>query len=98
MSFSFRQLFVGTSIALVGACQAPTPLYSPNAPPKIKEACTLTERRCTECHDHDRIIDAHLNAGEWATLVERMRQMPGSTIRPDETDIILRCLLATDTQ
>ncbi len=52
----------------------------------------LTERRCTACHDRDRILEAHLSPSEWPALVERMRQMPGSTIAPAETDLIVFCL------
>jgi hypothetical protein len=85
-------------VALV-ACQAPPALYPPSAPPDIREACALTERRCTECHDRDRILDAHnKNREDWDATIERMRQMPGSTIRPEETETILHCLLyRTDT-
>ncbi len=87
-----RYVLVGTWIALV-ACQAPAPMYTPSAPPEIRDACSLTERRCTACHDRDRFLDARKSRDEWSATIERMRQMPGSTIRPYEAAVILHCLL-----
>jgi hypothetical protein len=75
------------------ACQPAPSLYSPSAPPDIRDACTLTERRCTQCHDRGRIVEANYGRAEWMSTIERMRQMPGSTIAPYETDTILHCLL-----
>jgi hypothetical protein len=92
LSFLDRTYSLVICLALA-ACQPAAPLYEPSAPPDIREACALTERRCTACHDRDRIVDAHFTRDEWPRTVERMRQMPGSTIAPNETDIILRCLL-----
>lgn len=92
MQLSFLRLFAATCIALF-ACQSASPLYPPTASSEIREACTLTHRRCTECHDQDRIVDARKSSDEWAATIERMRQMPGSTIRPDETSSILNCLM-----
>lgn len=91
--YPHRYLLLVVGWLVVGACQASPPLYPPSAPPEIREACALTERRCTACHDRERIVFAHKTRDEWPLTVERMRQMPGSTIRPDETDTILRCLL-----
>ena len=79
-------------LVLVG-CSEPPPLYPPSAPPEIVAACAVAERRCSECHDRDRIINAHKNREEWESTIDRMRQMAGSTIRPDEADVILRCVL-----
>ncbi|HEY4180247.1 MAG TPA: hypothetical protein VGM90_25565 [Kofleriaceae bacterium] len=79
--------------AMIAACGEPTPLYPSSAPSDIHEACSVAERRCSECHDRDRILTAHKTREEWASTVERMRQMPGSTIRPEETDVIMKCLL-----
>ena len=82
----------------IAACQPTPPLSSPSAPPEIRDACALAERRCTQCHDRNRIVDAHFSRDEWVSTVERMRQMPGSTIAPYETDTILRCLTQLDAQ
>ena len=84
-------VLAGVLFGAVG-CTEPAPLYPPSAPPEIVEACAVAERRCSECHDRDRIATAHKTREEWESTVDRMRQMPGSTIRPDETEVILRCL------
>ena len=83
---------VGCIVLALTACTEPPPLYPPTAPADIQAACALVERRCSECHDRDRIVAAHKTREEWASTVELMREMPGSTIRPDETPVILRCL------
>lgn len=87
----FRFHVLAAVLTLVG-CTEPAPLYPPSAPPEVVAACAVTERRCSECHDRDRIVTARKSPQEWASTVDRMRQMPGSTIRPDETEVILRCL------
>jgi hypothetical protein len=97
-SFLHRNVFaVSLAVAAIGlaiaACAPVPPFYEPTAPADVREACKLTERRCTACHDRDRIVNAHYSREEWPTIVERMRQMPGSTIAPTETDTILHCLL-----
>jgi hypothetical protein len=95
----FHRRYLGftclTAVALIAAiaCQPAAPLYSPSAPPDVREACTLTERRCTQCHDRGRIVEANYGRAEWMSTIDRMRQMPGSTIAPYETDTILHCLL-----
>ncbi|HEY1556509.1 MAG TPA: hypothetical protein VGF94_16855 [Kofleriaceae bacterium] len=86
-------MFVALWLALT-ACQPAPSLSSPSAPPDVRSACALAERRCTQCHDRGRILDAHFSRDEWASTIERMRQMPGSTIAPYETDTILHCLLS----
>ena len=74
------------------SCQEPPPLYPATAPAEIREACAVANRKCTACHDRDRIVYARHNQAEWRTTVERMRRFPGSGISPDEVEIILRCL------
>jgi len=86
-----RSLFVAA--AMVGACSDAAPLYPANSPPEIVEACTLTQRKCTACHDRDRIVDAQMTTSEWRETVDRMRRFPGSNISPSEGEIVLRCLL-----
>jgi hypothetical protein len=94
---SHRGYQLGLACLALVACQAPAPLYSPSAPPDIREACTLTERRCTQCHDRGRIVEASFGRAEWMSTIDRMRQMPGSTIAPYEIDTILHCLLQRST-
>jgi hypothetical protein len=80
------------SLLAILSCQEPPPLYPASAPPEIVEACAVANRKCTACHDRDRIVYARHNQAEWRTTVERMRRFPGSAISPDEIEIILRCL------
>ena len=67
-------------------------MYPASAPPEIREACAVTSRKCTACHDHERIVSARQTPLEWRTTVERMRRYPGSAISPADIEIILRCL------
>jgi hypothetical protein len=87
-----RRVVLGASIALA-ACTETAPLYPSNAPRDVVAACELTQRKCTACHDKDRIVTARYSAEEWRETVEEMRLLPGSTITAAERDIILRCLL-----
>jgi hypothetical protein len=85
-------LFTGAVIAVVSACTEAPPLYPPTAPPEIREACALTSRKCTQCHERDRIVYARHSSSEWRVTVERMRKFPGSAIYPADIDVIMRCL------
>jgi hypothetical protein len=87
-----RRALLVVSVAL-GACTEPAPLFPSNAPPDVVSACEVTQRKCTACHDKDRIVTARLSPQEWRDTVEEMRLLPGSTITAAERDIILRCLL-----
>lgn len=61
--------------------------------PDIERACELTGQRCTRCHDIDRVLNAHINhPRHWERIIERMRMMNASGIRPDDGPVILRCL------
>jgi hypothetical protein len=65
-----------------------------DAPPEIRASCELTVNRCTRCHTLDRIVDAPADDPQfWRSAVRRMRLKPGSGIRPDEEDPIVRCLI-----
>ena len=92
LSIPLRYL-LATPLVVVLACQTTPPLFPPTAPPEIREACALTEQRCTACHERDRIIYADHTPDEWRNTVERMRRLPGSSIAPSETATILQCLL-----
>ena len=86
-----RSLYLIACVTSV-ACQEPTPLYPASAPLKIRQACELTERKCTACHDRDRIVDARYTELEWRTTVDRMRRFPGSGISAAESEVIVGCL------
>jgi len=89
---SHRRL-LASALVTVAACQEPAPLYPKTAPSGIQEACALTERKCTACHDRDRIVDARNDSvAQWQMTVDRMRRMPGSSITRADSEMILRCL------
>jgi len=80
--------------ALLGfaACKEPSPIYPAGASPEIVQACALTERKCTLCHDRDRYEMQRNTPDRWAQIVQKMRLFPGSAITPADADIIVRCL------
>ena len=60
----------------------------------IEQACELTARRCTTCHDLDRVLAFRpADPVTWELYVGRMRRMRGSGISHREGDTILRCLV-----
>jgi hypothetical protein len=87
-----KQLQLFLACTWLAACSDPAPLFPPTAPDDVKQACALTQRKCTQCHDRDRIVDARHSTQEWRVTVDRMRAFPGSAISPGDSDIILRCL------
>src|SRR5262245_26313668 len=75
-----------------------TLLASPStASADLREACALTEQRCTRCHTIGRVLawDAHSRA-QWEPLVTRMRQMASSGISKADAEVVLRCLAERD--
>jgi hypothetical protein len=80
------------TLVALASCQDPPPLYPATAPDEIRKACAHTDRKCTACHDRERIVYARHTALEWRTTVERMRRFPGSGITPEDTEIIMQCL------
>jgi len=89
----FHHLRLAITLAALTSCQEPPPpLYPASAPAEVRQACALTDQKCTACHDRDRIVYARHTALEWRTTVERMRRFPGSAITPEDTTIIMKCL------
>jgi hypothetical protein len=88
-----------TLVLLLAACgeQMPRIALVPDnghtIPYEIKEACVLTEQRCTRCHTIGRVL-ASLEADrhDWPRLVGRMRRMPSSELGEDEAKTIVTCL------
>ena len=76
----------GEQLALVAAADRA------RTPPSVREACTLTEQKCSRCHDLERIQLAHHALVDWPVYVDRMRRLPASGITPGDATIILRCL------
>lgn len=64
----------------------------PRTAPPIREACAITEQKCSRCHDLERIKVAHHALVDWPSYVEKMRLQPGSGISVDDKPILLTCL------
>lgn len=60
--------------------------------PSVREACRMTEQKCSRCHDLERIKLAHHALVDWPSYVEKMRLQPGSGITVDDKPMILTCL------
>ncbi len=85
-------------VLALGGCGESLPrqalLANPNsASADLREACAITEQKCTRCHTIGRVLawDAHTRT-EWEPLVTRMRQMASSGITKSDTEYVLRCL------
>jgi hypothetical protein len=76
----------GDRLILISASEAPR-----TAPP-IREACRITEQKCSKCHDLERIRLAHHAMVDWPSYVEKMRLQPGSGINVGDRSVILSCL------
>jgi hypothetical protein len=81
-------------LLVLAACERRVALVTDvgRAPPEIREACALTDRKCSGCHDLDRILLARDRGVEWPTVVDRMRRLQRSGISEQDGGIILRCL------
>ncbi len=61
---------------------------------EIREACNVTARKCTRCHDIDRVLVARVTRPiHWRLTVDRMRHMPSSGITEADADRVTRCLV-----
>lgn len=80
------------AILAFAACTESAPQFPANMPPDIMEACALTERKCTACHDRDRFAEPRHSSSQWRDIVDKMRRIPGSAISPADAEIVLRCL------
>jgi len=56
----------------------------------------LMQRRCSRCHNLDRVVGAKKDARAWLATVDRMRGLPGSGISESDEKIILSYLLSED--
>jgi ferredoxin-NADP reductase len=56
----------------------------------------LMQKRCSRCHDLDRVVGARKDAQEWLVTVNRMRALPGSGISENDAKTILSYLLSED--
>ena len=54
----------------------------------------LTQKRCSRCHNLDRVIGARKDARGWLATVNNMRVLPGSGISETDAKIILSYLVS----
>jgi hypothetical protein len=69
-----------------------SPAESARTPPPIRDACVITEQKCSKCHDLERIRLAHPALVDWPLYVDKMRRQPGSGITVGDSSVIVRCL------
>jgi hypothetical protein len=64
---------------------------------EIEEACAVTARTCSRCHDIEKVAIAHFDASlAWRRLILRMRRMPASGISDAEVHAAETCLVFQD--
>src|SRR6266481_585136 len=64
----------------------------PPAAIDINMAASTMEKRCSKCHNLDRIAGAHKDAPGWLATVNRMRALPGSGISDEDSRVIVSYL------
>jgi ferredoxin-NADP reductase len=64
----------------------------PPAAIDINMAASTMEKRCSKCHNLDRIAGAHKDEKGWLATVNRMRALPNSGISQDDSRIIISYL------
>ena len=62
----------------------------------VQASEALMQRRCSRCHNLDRVVGAKKDARGWLATVDRMRGLPGSGISESDEKIILSYLLSED--
>ena len=55
----------------------------------------LMQKRCSRCHNLDRVVGARKDAQAWLETINRMRALPGSGISEGDAKTVLSYLLAT---
>jgi ferredoxin-NADP reductase len=64
----------------------------PAADIDINMATSTMEKRCSKCHNLDRIVGAHKDAPGWLATVNRMKALPDSGILEEDARIIVSYL------
>jgi ferredoxin-NADP reductase len=65
------------------------------APPvtiDVNQASDLTQKRCSKCHNLDRVVGARKDTQGWITTVDRMRAIPGANVTEAEAQTIISYL------
>ena len=60
----------------------------------MNEASDLMQKRCSKCHNLDRVVGARKDAPGWMRTVERMRAMPGAGISDTDAQMIVSFLVS----
>src|SRR5215472_1321035 len=55
----------------------------------VNQAAEVMQRRCTKCHNLDRVVGARKDAPGWVATVNRMRAMPAAGISAAEGQMIV---------
>ncbi|MEM9488753.1 MAG: hypothetical protein AAGC55_06390 [Myxococcota bacterium] len=84
--------------AIVGACTRPPHAADSRELFTADQAelpgCTLMVRKCSRCHEIERIIGYRVSSPvQWRRLVDRMQRLRGSGIAPDDGAEIADCLI-----
>lgn len=58
----------------------------------LNRASDLVEKRCSNCHNLDRVLGARKDAQGWLATVDRMRKIPGSGITEADAQTIVSYL------
>ena len=60
----------------------------------MNEASDLMRKRCSKCHNLDRVVGARKDTPGWIRTVERMRAMPGASISDTDAHTIVSYLVS----
>ena len=60
----------------------------------LQSSEALTQKRCSRCHNLDRVVGARKDARGWLATVNNMRVLPGSGISETDAKIILSYLIS----
>ena len=94
LSFVLIGITVGPSLAHRVRMQTVS-LAAIDLPPAaidINIAASTMEKRCSKCHNLDRIVGAHKDAPGWLATVNRMKALPGSGISDEDSRVIVSYL------
>ena len=94
LSFVLIGITAGPSLAHHAAMQTVS-LEAIDLPPAVIDtnmAAATMERRCSKCHNLDRIVGARKDARGWLATVNRMRARPDSGIPEEDARIIVSYL------
>jgi ferredoxin-NADP reductase len=60
----------------------------------LNQASDVTQKRCSKCHNLDRVIGARKDAQGWVTTVARMQKMAGAAISDSDAQTIVSWLVS----